>query len=55
MPHIQAEFYEVENGDQPAKLFLLSLEPKMQAKMLMIINILQENGYELREPYSKTS
>ena len=48
-----AEFYEKENGDQPAKEFLLSLDKKMRAKMLDTISILQDNGYELREPYSK--
>ena len=41
------------NGDQPAKEFLLSLDKKMRAKMADTISILQDNGYELREPYSK--
>lgn len=49
----QIEFYETENGVQPAKEFLLSLDTKMRAKMVNIISILQDNGYELREPYSK--
>ena len=35
------------------KEFLLSLDKKMRAKMLDMISILQDNGYELREPYSK--
>lgn len=46
-------FYETPNGDQPAKEFLLSLDKKMRAKMADTISILQDNGYELREPYSK--
>lgn len=47
------EFYEKNSGEQPAKEFLLSLDTKMRAKMLNTIAILSENGYELREPYSK--
>ena len=53
MARFEAEFYEKENGEQPAREFLLSLDKKMRAKMLMIIGVLQDNGYELREPYSK--
>ena len=53
MESFTVEFYETERGVQPAKEFLLSLDVKMRAKMLNIISILQDNGYELREPYSK--
>lgn len=49
----EIEFYETETGVQPAKDFLLSLDVKMRAKMMNIIDILKENGYRLREPYSK--
>ena len=49
----EVEFYEKENGEQPAKEFLLSLDKKMRAKMADMISLLQDNGYELREPYSK--
>ena len=49
----QIEFYETEQGIQPAKEFLLSLDTKMRAKKVNTISILQDNGYELREPYSK--
>ena len=49
----EVEFYETEKGVQPAKEFLLSLDVKMRAKMVNTISILQDNGYELREPYSK--
>ena len=49
----QIEFYETEKGIQPAKEILLSLDTKMRAKMVNTISILQDNGYELREPYSK--
>ena len=53
MPKFEVEFYEKENGEQPAKDFLLSLDVKMRAKMVNTITILSDNGYELREPYSK--
>ena len=46
-------FYEKENGEQPAKDFLLGLDTKMRAKTVNTIAILSDNGYELREPYSK--
>lgn len=47
------DFYEKENGEQPAKEFMLSLDKKLIAKLADTIMILQDNGYELREPYSK--
>ena len=47
-------FYEKEDGTEPAKDFLLSLDKKMRTKMLRTIEMLQYNGYELREPYSKS-
>lgn len=53
MPKFEVEFYEKLNGEQPAKEFLLSLDKKMRAKLADTIMILQDNGYELREPYSK--
>ena len=53
MSKFEVEFYETPNGDQPAMDFLLSLNIKMRAKMADMISILQDNGYELREPYSK--
>lgn len=53
MEKFKVEFYETETGRQPAKEFLLSLDKKMRAKMLHMISILQDNGNELREPYSK--
>lgn len=43
----------MKNGDEPAKDFLLSLPPKMRAKMLRTIDLLARNGNELREPYSE--
>lgn len=49
----QVEFYEKENGDIPVENFLNSLDTKMRTKILMILNVLQEKGTQLREPYSK--
>ena len=53
MNRFEVEFYETETGEQPAREFLLSLDKKMRAKMVDTISILQDNGNELREPYSK--
>ena len=46
-------FYEKENGECPVKDFLLKLDNKTRAKVLMLLKILQEKGNNLREPYSK--
>ena len=48
----QVEFYEMEDGRIPSQEFLDSLEPKMNAKMVGLMEILEEKGYSLREPYS---
>ena len=44
--------YAKQDKTEPVTEFLLSLTPKMQAKVLRQIDILSEFGYELREPYS---
>ena len=46
-------FYDKTDGTEPAKEFILSLEPKMRAKVLRTIELLKINGTDLREPYSK--
>ena len=53
MDKFTVEFYEKENGEIPAEEFLLSLNPKMRAKLVGIVQILEEKGNLLREPYSK--
>ena len=53
MARFEVEFYETEDHKQPAKEFIKELDNKMRAKVLSTISILQKNGYELREPYSK--
>ena len=46
-------FYEKPDGTEPAKEFLQSLNIKMRAKMVRTIELLEMNGYQLREPESK--
>lgn len=53
MPLYTAEFYRKKDGSEPAKEFIISANLKMQAKIARTITALQENGPELREPYSK--
>ncbi len=53
MSQFTVEFYEDADGDKPVEEFLLSLDVKMRAKLLGILEILQEKGNLLREPYSK--
>jgi phage-related protein len=47
------KFYDKADGTKPAKEFILELPPKMRAKILRIIDMLETNGADLREPYSK--
>lgn len=53
MPTYQAIFYQKDDGSEPAKEFILSVDKKMRAKILKIIAMLQNNGTELRMPYSE--
>ena len=53
MQSYEVIFYDLEDGTEPAKEFLLSLDVKMRAKMLRTIKLLAVNGNQLREPYSK--
>lgn len=50
MSEYSIEFYTKPNGDKPAKEFIEGLEPKMRAKMLRELNLLEVNGPALREP-----
>ncbi len=53
MQSFEIIFYDKPDGTEPAKEFLLSLDKKMRAKLLFTIDLLADNGPELREPYSK--
>lgn len=50
----KVEFYQTVDGKKPVKDFLDSLHPKLRAKMVGLIDILQESGNRLREPYTKS-
>ena len=51
---MQIDFYVKENGECPIEKFFESLPPKMYAKVLRTIDLLEKNGKDLREPYSKS-
>lgn len=53
MQEYEIEFYNKPDGSEPAKEFILSLDKKMQAKVLRTVALLREEGTFLREPYSK--
>lgn len=53
MQEFEIIFYDKPDGVEPAKEFILSLDKKMRAKLLLVADLLTHNGYELREPYSK--
>lgn len=53
MREYEVLFYEQDDGVEPAKDFILSLDKKMRSKMLRTVEMLSQNGAELREPYSK--
>ena len=46
-------FYDTNEGKCPVEAFLESLSPKMQAKALRTIDLLEQNGPLLMEPCSK--
>jgi phage-related protein len=46
-------FYRKADGSCPIEDFLDSLDCKMRAKILRSIVLLENNGNDLREPYSK--
>lgn len=50
---IEVEFYDTEDGRCPLQEYLDSLEPKLLAKTLRTIDLLETNGILLRKPYSE--
>ncbi len=46
-------FFEKGDGSCPIEEYLSSLDKKIKAKLLREIDLLQQVGNELREPYSK--
>ncbi len=49
---IEIELYDTEDGKCPMQEYLGSLEPKLLAKTLRTIDLLENNGTSLRKPYS---
>lgn len=54
MQTYEVNFFRKENGDCPVEEFLSALDGKMRAKLLMAVALLEANGPQLREPYSKS-
>jgi len=50
---IEVELYSTADGKEPVQKFLDSLSPKLHAKAIHEIEMLEEFGHELREPYVK--
>jgi len=53
LPNYHVEFFEAESGAVPAEEFIDSLDMKMSAKIYRLLGMIERNGPELREPYSK--
>ena len=53
MNNYQIEFFQKSNGEAPAEVFINSLDKKLRAKFYRMLQMLKENGPNLREPYSK--
>ena len=51
--NFNADFFRKQDGSCPVEDFLDTLDTKMRAKLLRLIMLLEQNGNELREPYSK--
>jgi len=47
------EFYSTASGIEPVKTFVESLESKVIAKLLRVIELLENNGPYVRQPYSR--
>ena len=44
MDNFEVEFYETEDGTEPVKEFLKTLDDKLMAKMVKTIELLAVNG-----------
>lgn len=54
MQRFEVEYFEKEDGTCPAEEFILSQDVKMRAKLFRLLELLEEYGNTLREPYSKS-
>lgn len=50
---IDVDYYKFEDGSNPIDPYLDELSPKMRAKVLRTISLLEEFGKQLRLPHSK--
>ena len=51
--NFNVEYYEKPDGSFPAEEFILAQDLKMKAKLFKMLELLEERGNKLREPYSK--
>ena len=49
----EIEFYITQDGKNPVSDFLDSLDDKMAAKLIGLMEVLEDKGTELRKPYSE--
>lgn len=47
------KFYTKDSSEKPVKDFIIDLDVKMWAKVLEIINALEEKVNQIKEPYSE--
>ena len=48
------EFFEKENGTCPVKEFIVSQDLKMKTQLVRMIRLLELEGNNIREPFSKS-
>ena len=46
------QFYETADGKKPVEEFLDGLPPKLSAKTVQMMQLLEEKGTDLRKPYT---
>lgn len=52
--NLKQEFYKTKDGSKPAREFIFLQETKMKAKLFGLVDMLEQYGNQLREPYSKS-
>ena len=53
MAKFTVEYFEKTDGTYPAEEFILAQDVKMRAKLIRLLTLLESEGNNLREPYSK--
>lgn len=53
MAKFTVEYFEKADGTYPAEEFILAQDVKMRAKLIRLLTLLESEGNNLREPYSK--